>query len=331
MKSITFFTLRFLQAALLVACLALVVQAEARSGSSSGGGGGGSSSSGGSSFSGGGSTTGSGSQSSNGDGTSSSGNHNSGSGSGSSSGTSINIYFGNGNAGGYRYRNGSNNNNRAPFNVQQAMNYRTIHGILASLAMVVLFPIGSIILRVLPGKWGLWVHAVFQVLATCVYVGGAALGIYLVKIVRIPSGSLLSNSSTNYHPILGLVLLALFLIQPVLGVVHHLKFRKVAKRQIWSYLHLFNGRVGIAIGMINGGLGLHLSQATNQKKTVYAAVAAVIGAIWIGVSIWAEVRKKKLTDAEKTKEGEGETMVKSGKRRSGDERKTGVTAWDIMK
>ncbi|KAK0659152.1 hypothetical protein QBC41DRAFT_331672, partial [Cercophora samala] len=210
------------------------------------------------------------------------------------------------------------------------MNYRTIHGILASLAMVVLFPIGSILLRVLPGRWGFWLHVIFQVLATVIYVAGAALGIYLVKIVRIPTGSLLSSTSTNYHPILGLVLLALFLLQPVLGVVHHLKFRKVGKRQIWSYLHLANGRGGIIIGMITGGLGLHLAQATNQKKTVYAAVAGVIGAIWVGVSIWAELkRKKKLSDSEKAKEGGDETMVRR-RRRSGDEVKTGVTAWDIM-
>lgn len=62
---------------------------------------------------------------------------------------------------------------------------------------------------------------------------------------------------------------------------------------------------------------------------MYAAVAGVIGAIWIGVSVWAELkRKKKLTDAEKAKEGEDESMVR---RKSGDEVKTGVTAWDIMK
>ncbi|KAK4194404.1 hypothetical protein QBC40DRAFT_213658 [Triangularia verruculosa] len=328
MKSLTFFTLRFLRVALLVACLALAVEA-ARGGGS---GGGGSSSSGGSSSGGdsAGAAAGSGYHPNNNDDNGPNSNTNSNSNSGSSSGTSINFYFGNGNAGGYRYRN-RNGNDRAPFDTQQAMNYRTIHGILASLAMVVLFPIGSIILRVLPGKWGLWVHAIFQVLSTFIYIGGAALGIYLVTLVKIPSGSLLSNSSTNYHPILGLLLLALFLLQPIFGIVHHLKFRKEAKRQIWSYLHLVNGRGGIAIGIINGGLGLHLAQATNQKKTAYAAVAAVIGAIWIGVSIWAEVkRKKKLSDAEKPKEGEGEQMVKDG-RRSGDERKTGITAWDIMK
>ncbi|KAK4671878.1 hypothetical protein QC764_609540 [Podospora pseudoanserina] len=336
MKSLTFFTLRLLQIALLVACLAFAV--EAARGSSSGGRSGSSSSGSGrsgSSFGGGGSSTGFGSgyypSNNDNDGTSSSsGSHNSNSNFNSNSASSTNAYFGTGNAGGYRYRyRNGNNNSRAPFDTQQAMNYRTIHGILASLAMVVLFPIGSILLRVLPGKWGFWVHVIFQVLATIIYISGAALGIYLVNMIRIPSGSLLSNTSTNYHPILGLVLLVLFLIQPVLGVVHHLKFRKVQKRQIWSQLHLANGRGSIIIGIITGGLGLHLSQATNQKKTVYAAVAGVIGAIWIGVSVWAELkRKKKLTDTEKAKEGEDESMVR---RKSGEEVKTGVTAWDIMK
>ncbi|KAK0744859.1 hypothetical protein B0T21DRAFT_407933 [Apiosordaria backusii] len=346
MRSLTLFTLRLLRIALLVACLALAVEA-ARGGGGSHGGGGSSSSGGGSSSSGGdttGTTTGTSGSGYRPNSNDDSPSNNPNSASGSSSTSSLTIPFSNGNSGGYRYRNRNGSNNRPPFDIQQAINYRTIHGILASLAMVVLFPLGSIILRVLPRKWGLWVHAVFQILSTCIYVAAAAIGIHLVKTVKIPTGSLLTNSSTNYHPIIGLLLLALLLLQPLLGVLHHLQFRKLARRQIWSYLHLFNGRVGIALGIINGGLGLHLSQASNQKKTAYAIVASIIGAIWIGVSIWAEInRKKKLSDAEKAKEGEDEKMVKAATtgsepeeggergRRSGEERKTGVGAWDIMK
>ncbi len=67
-----------------------------------------------------------------------------------------------------------------------AMHYRTIHGILASVAIVVLFPVGSILMRVVPGRAAIWVHAIFQTLAFLLYIAGAALGLYLIKTVQIP-------------------------------------------------------------------------------------------------------------------------------------------------
>lgn len=78
------------------------------------------------------------------------------------------------------------------FDIQQAIDYRRIHGILAAAAMVLLFPVGSILLRILPGRFAVWVHAVFQMLAWCVYVAAAALGVYLVQMVKIPGSSLVS-------------------------------------------------------------------------------------------------------------------------------------------
>ncbi|GAB1319253.1 Cytochrome b561 domain-containing protein [Madurella fahalii] len=194
--------------------------------------------------------------------------------------------------GGNRFGGSSGFRTGAGFDVDSARNYRRIHGILAALAMVLLFPIGSILLRVLPGRIGFWAHAIFQALAFCVYVAAAALGIYLVRMVQIPgSGSLLEIPSINYHPIIGIVLLVLLVAQPVFGFVHHSKYKKVQKRQIWSYLHLVNGRIGIALGIINGGLGLHIANASNHAKIVYASVAAVMGALWVAVAIWAEVRR----------------------------------------
>jgi low temperature requirement protein LtrA len=89
------------------------------------------------------------------------------------------------------------------------------------------------------------------------------------------------------------VLLVLLVIQPVVGFIHHRVFKKVQKRQVWSYLHLTIGRVGITLGIINGGLGLYISNASAYYKRVYAIVAAVIGALWMVVSVWAEIRRLK--------------------------------------
>ncbi|KAK4222961.1 hypothetical protein QBC38DRAFT_518047 [Podospora fimiseda] len=208
-------------------------------------------------------------------------------------------------------RNGNSENNSglrgAPgFDVASASHYRYVHGILAALAMVLLFPIGSILLRVLPGKIGLYAHAVFQCLALCIYIAAVGLGIYLVSVVRIPGRSvtLLSNPNINYHPIIGLVLFGLFLIQPVLGVLHHLRFRKIQKRQIWSWLHLFNGRVGVTIGIINGALGLNLSNnASGYRKRVYYIVAAVVWVLWMVVAIVAELKRFRRRREEERKRG----------------------------
>ena len=51
-------------------------------------------------------------------------------------------------------------------------------------------------MRVIPGRLAIWVHAIFQILATCIFIAAAGLGIYLVKNVTLPrGGSLVSYPS----------------------------------------------------------------------------------------------------------------------------------------
>lgn len=79
------------------------------------------------------------------------------------------------------------------------MHARVIHGGLAAIAMVVLLPWGSILMRVVPGRWAMKVHATMQMVALVVYFLGAAVGITLVRDVRIPgqSGGLVSIPFLN--------------------------------------------------------------------------------------------------------------------------------------
>lgn len=70
-----------------------------------------------------------------------------------------------------------------------------IHGVLAAVAMVALFPTGAVFMRVLPGKVALWTHALMQAAALCVSVAAVGMGIRLVNIVRLPfveGGSIVS-------------------------------------------------------------------------------------------------------------------------------------------
>ncbi|KAK4449651.1 hypothetical protein QBC34DRAFT_87310 [Podospora aff. communis PSN243] len=210
-----------------------------------------------------------------------------GSGSGSGSG------FGNGNFGNF--------GNGAGFDIDAATRARTIHGILAALSMVVLFPLGSIFMRVIPGRFAIWIHAAAQMIAYLVYIAGVGLGIYLVRMVQIPfgGGTLLTNPNTSYHPIIGLVVLVFLFFQPILGAIHHAKYKKVGGRQIWSYLHLFNGRIFITLGIANGGLGLWMAGESDRLKTAYIAVAVVMWVLWMLSAVWGEWRRWRATKGAK--------------------------------
>ena len=66
------------------------------------------------------------------------------------------------------------------------MHVRNVHGILAALAFVVLLPGGAILMRLLPGRLAIWVHAAAQIVAFIIFIGAAALGFVLINEVNIP-------------------------------------------------------------------------------------------------------------------------------------------------
>lgn len=108
------------------------------------------------------------------------------------------------------------------------------HGVLASLAFVIFFPAGSILIRLASFR-GLWlVHGLFQIFAFIVYIAAFALGVWMTQ--QAPSQV---NLIGRYHPIIGIVLFVVLFIQPILGYVHHLQFKKQGRRTLWSYGHLW--------------------------------------------------------------------------------------------
>ncbi len=93
------------------------------------------------------------------------------------------------------------------------------------------------------------------------------------------------------HPIMGIVTLVTLLPQPLLGYLHHRKFKQVQRRQFWSYMHIFNGRIGVTVGIVNGFMGLGLAQAPQYYKTVYVVVAAIIWVLWMLTALVYELRR----------------------------------------
>ena len=138
------------------------------------------------------------------------------------------------------------------------------------LAVTVLLPAGAIFVR-LHGH--AWVHAGIQMLSLICMVVGLGLGVELAKM-----GDLLFN---NTHSIFGVAIVALFLVQPLLGLIHHFLFKKNQSRNIFSHLHIWYGRALMILAVVNGGLGLKLADNSDGGIIAYSIIAGVFGAGYV--------------------------------------------------
>jgi len=207
---------------------------------------------------------------------------------------------------GYSYWNGGDGSDdgssgsRFGFNTQDFLaDRRTVlmaHGILAALAFVILFPLGSILIRLasFPGLW--WVHGLFQVFSYILFIAAFGAGVWLVNNAPI---SLIGN----YHPAIGIILFCLLFLQPILGWMHHAQFKKYKRRTAWSYGHLWLGRILITLGMINGGLGMLLATQTGYfvpslgQMIAYGVVAGIMWTLWVTASVFGERRRSRAMQA----------------------------------
>lgn len=114
-----------------------------------------------------------------------------GGGSGSGSGSGSNPYGGGGSSSGSGNSDGNGGfgiaSQFAGFDIQKAETYRLAHGVLASLAFVLFFPVGAISIRIIPSRAAIWIHATFQLLAYVLYIAAFALGIWLVRTIKFGS------------------------------------------------------------------------------------------------------------------------------------------------
>ncbi|WPG98638.1 iron reductase domain protein [Acrodontium crateriforme] len=159
-----------------------------------------------------------------------------------------------------------------------------IHGAMAAIAWVALFPLGGIVMRLIKGKSTIWMHAGIQMLALSLFTAAAGIGIWMAS----SQGELHMK-----HPVIGLIVFGLAWIQPVGGVIHHLLFKKTGRRSIVSHLHMNLGRICIVLGMINGGLGLQWTGVTNSALIAYVVCVGVVGIVYIASSVFGEARRIK--------------------------------------
>ncbi|ETN38994.1 uncharacterized protein HMPREF1541_07036 [Cyphellophora europaea CBS 101466] len=167
---------------------------------------------------------------------------------------------------------------------QAQMRFVQAHGALASIAFVALFPIGAILVRLTSFQGLLWTHAGLQVFGYTVFIAAAGLGIFIAR-----GGAYLQEP----HAIIGLLLLATLFFMPFLGLLHHQVFKKVQKRTVWSYGHIFTGRAIVILGMINGGLGLRLASAESSHRIAYGVFAGLMGLAYIGAIVFGEYKRSR--------------------------------------
>ncbi|KAF2120398.1 hypothetical protein BDV96DRAFT_628842 [Lophiotrema nucula] len=164
----------------------------------------------------------------------------------------------------------------------------TAHSILACLAWAGIFPLGGIMIRLLSFPGLLWVHAGLQISGYVLYIAAVGLGIELSinpKYWRMG----------NKHVIIGLTIFALFFVQGFTGYLHHHLLKKVGRRQMCSYIHMWTGRICIVLGMMNAGFGFQITKKgldTWQVKT-YIAFAVTMFTAYVVSVVAGELQQKK--------------------------------------
>jgi hypothetical protein len=182
-----------------------------------------------------------------------------------------------------------------------------IHAVLGTLAWAFFAPLGAIFLRLnIPGVSLLKFHIITQLFVYAMTIATTGLGIWLAI-----GASKYGNKWMDSHVIIGLVIFSVGTIQPWLGWIHHLIFKKrlikhkkgVATRRpgrtTITRFHIWIGRTLILLGVINGGLGLRLAagtpyqtaSTTRKAEIAYGVVAALMFLLFAGVSTLFEYRR----------------------------------------
>ncbi|KAI1074020.1 putative iron reductase domain protein [Whalleya microplaca] len=187
---------------------------------------------------------------------------------------------GNGNGTSSGGSSGSSGNGNSGVRPSTSVNPQTVifaHGIVMAIVMVILYPLGSILMPLF-GKW--FVHAGFQFMTFLLMWAGFGLGIVAAQRIRLNFDSV--------HTQLGTVVCCLMAVQPVLGYVHHLHFVKHQARGAVSHAHIWYGRALLTMGIINGGLGLALADASQTFVIVYSVLAGVAFVIYTACALLAD-------------------------------------------
>ncbi|KIW32278.1 uncharacterized protein PV07_03837 [Cladophialophora immunda] len=170
-----------------------------------------------------------------------------------------------------------------PRSVPPATKHRSdkVHGIIMGVTVIILFPFASISWRLLDrlvsGRTLLKIHVCCQLLALSMLIVGFGLGVWVC---------IIHNEVYNDawgHVILGTILMALFILQPLIGQWHHYLYKSTsrkAKPWIRSF-HIWLGRLLMVAAIVNGATGIVLANNTPGGEKGYSAAAGIVGVVYI--------------------------------------------------
>jgi len=155
------------------------------------------------------------------------------------------------------------------------------HGFLMSVAFVVLFPLGVVLMRTPSGN-PFKRHWMVQALATAMTWLGAVLGAAMTG----------GQMPHTLHQGAGVAISLALGVQIVLGWRHHMVFLQVRHRTWVSHAHIWIGRVVLGAGWINVLTGLVISGYGGFNVAVFGALV-VIEAGGVGLWVWVAQQRAK--------------------------------------
>lgn len=199
---------------------------------------------------------------------------------------------------------------------------RNGHACMMSIVFLVLYPLGAISLhlplppslkkiRIVP-----FVHVPIQIIGLAMMIGAMGLGIDIARQLDFFSPSV----PVPAHVVIGLLATSMIiLVQPAMGILQHMHFRKTGRKSIFGYIHRWNGRVAIILGMINQGLGFQLTGiglvVEPHSLIRNFTILGVLGGIWFALAMWdcfrgASRKKKSVAENGEMRQGNAQLSVK---------------------
>ncbi|CRK26851.1 hypothetical protein BN1708_000652 [Verticillium longisporum] len=142
------------------------------------------------------------------------------------------------------------------------------HAIFMIMSVCVLLPAGILCLRA--GQMVRW-HGIVQSIALVFAIVGVSLGIVTSFLYQR------SRGFNDKHQIIGLVVFGLFFGQFVLGILHHLQFKRTNKPTKLQTPHRWTGRIILFVGTFNAFLGFSFALNRQEGYFLAALVIAVCG------------------------------------------------------
>ena len=149
-----------------------------------------------------------------------------------------------------------------------------MHGILMFLGWGVFLQLGAFIARYLRFKAPLWfhLHRIFQVLGLAIAIIGFILAFFQTSFPLF------------WHAAIGIIVMLIGIQQPINGIFRpHITPGKkpTIKRLIWSYFHIYAGRIALLLALLNITLGFFLILAPSYIWGIWFALLISLAILYI--------------------------------------------------